>query len=455
MKPKISVIMPSLNVVSYIRPCMESVLSQTLHDMEILAVDAGSDDGTLEILEEFALRDTRIKIICSDKKSYGYQLNMGIKMAAGDYVAVVETDDMIVSDMFETLYHVAVETDADYVKGRAAKFIKLPSGMEWKQPVGIPLADTNTIAKEIAPADMPELLVRDIYLWTGIYKSQFVRCVRLNETAGAAFQDQGFLFQTISSAQRAVYLNKVVYYYRQDNNNSSIFNQKGFHYLAEEYAYVEKFLDGKDSIWTNVFYQRLWNQMLGRFRTMAISGKYWETADIDIETLRDRLKGAVENRFLLSVDVGQEKWKLLNLLLDDAKSVFDYYLEKYQTKIKTIQEIWQTIEGHKVIVFGAGEYGRFFHMLLESRLPETVVAYCDNNMGLWNVEIQGIRVLSPEDAVREYPDEIYVIANKKYANEIREQLQDLNVPKAHTLCFQEKDLLLFHAEYDIKKACYK
>lgn len=102
--PLISVIMPSYNVKKYIRTCMESVLSQTLQDMEILIIDAGSEDGTLEVLQEYADRDDRICLVHSEKKSYGYQVNIGIQMARGKYIGIVETDDFIEPDMYGTLY---------------------------------------------------------------------------------------------------------------------------------------------------------------------------------------------------------------------------------------------------------------------------------------------------------------------------------------------------------------
>lgn len=66
---KVSVLMPSLNIVQYIRECMESVISQTMEEMEILCIDAGSTDGTLEILEEYARKDRRVRLIKSAKKA--------------------------------------------------------------------------------------------------------------------------------------------------------------------------------------------------------------------------------------------------------------------------------------------------------------------------------------------------------------------------------------------------
>ena len=86
---KISIIMPSLNVVEYIDECIKSVLNQTLTDIEILCVDAGSEDGTWEKLEQYASNDVRVKLIRSERKSYGYQMNLGIKAAKGEYIGIV------------------------------------------------------------------------------------------------------------------------------------------------------------------------------------------------------------------------------------------------------------------------------------------------------------------------------------------------------------------------------
>ena len=93
MKARVSVILPSLNVADYIRECMDSVTNQSLQELEMICVDAGSSDGTREILEEYAQKDSRIVILDSHIKSYGRQVNMGLDYASGEYVAVVETDD--------------------------------------------------------------------------------------------------------------------------------------------------------------------------------------------------------------------------------------------------------------------------------------------------------------------------------------------------------------------------
>ena len=104
---KVSVIIPVLNGAEYIRECMDSIVGQTLSDIEIIPVDAGSTDGTLEILKEYAKKDTRIKLLTADKKSMGYQYNIGIAAAEGEYVGFCESDDYISETMYEKLARIA------------------------------------------------------------------------------------------------------------------------------------------------------------------------------------------------------------------------------------------------------------------------------------------------------------------------------------------------------------
>ena len=114
--PIISVLIPSLNSEDYINRCLESVVNQTLRNIEIICIDAGSTDKTLEILEDYAKKDSRIKIAISSKRSYGYQMNLGLNLANGQYIAIVESDDFIAEDMYEELYSLTNDGTIDVVK---------------------------------------------------------------------------------------------------------------------------------------------------------------------------------------------------------------------------------------------------------------------------------------------------------------------------------------------------
>ncbi len=113
MKTLVSIILPSLNVADYIQEALNSARSQTMQEIEMICIDAGSTDGTLEILEEGAKDDPRIRILHSEVRSYGYQVNLGIREARGEYVAILETDDFVDPGMYETLYRLAGEYHAD------------------------------------------------------------------------------------------------------------------------------------------------------------------------------------------------------------------------------------------------------------------------------------------------------------------------------------------------------
>lgn len=424
--PKVTVIMPCLNVVPYIEACVESVLAQTLTDLEILIIDAGSEDGTLEILQKYEAADSRIKLIHSEKKSYGYQVNTGISLAQGEYVGIVETDDKIIPSMYEILYHKARETDADYVKGRGLQYIEMEDGRERTLPLGMPLRKA-LFGKLIMPCNMPELILSDVFLWTGIYKKKFIRKILLNETKGAAFQDQGFLFQTISSAHKAVYLDQDLYLYRQDNLTASSFNKRGFHYLAEEYTYIKRFLKDMPEAWTSIYYQRMLDQCLGRFYMMALSGSFWEDALPDIEIHQKRLQWAVGNKKIAYENMEILRWQLLELLLKSPYNIYEYYIQEIKEKADLFQNIVRAGRIQGIVLFGGGIYGRFLHIMLDNINSQLVLAYCDNDRRLCGTEIQEILVLTPKAAVEKYPEAFFVITSERYFLEMQMQLVSMGI----------------------------
>ena len=92
---KVSIIVPTYNVAPYIAECMDSLIDQTLEEIEILCVDAASDDGTREVLEAYASKDSRVKILDDIMHSTGYAKNIGIDAAQGEYIGIVESDDYV------------------------------------------------------------------------------------------------------------------------------------------------------------------------------------------------------------------------------------------------------------------------------------------------------------------------------------------------------------------------
>lgn len=117
--PKVSVIVPIYNVEKYLDRCMESLLNQTLKDIEIIMVDDGSPDNCPQMCDEYAKKDRRIKVVHKKNGGLSDARNAGLKVATGEYVAFVDSDDYQSLNTYEELYHQAESGDYDVVYGGA------------------------------------------------------------------------------------------------------------------------------------------------------------------------------------------------------------------------------------------------------------------------------------------------------------------------------------------------
>lgn len=113
--PQISIIVPIYNVEKYLDRCIQSLLNQTLKDIEIILVDDGSPDRCPAMCDEYTQRDNRIKVIHKQNSGLGYARNSGLEIASGEYVAFVDSDDFVDIKMYEILYNTAQSTNSDVV----------------------------------------------------------------------------------------------------------------------------------------------------------------------------------------------------------------------------------------------------------------------------------------------------------------------------------------------------
>ena len=220
-KPIISVLVPSLNVETYVCECIESIINQTLENIEIICIDAGSTDNTLEIIKGYAEKDSRIKIVHSSEKSYGYQMNLGLALASGEYIGIVETDDFIAEDMYESLYELTEDGTVDIVKGTFYHFYgdnsDEPLVIDWSKGELKDVKDSFIIYQQ------ERFLDGHPSIWAGIYRRDFLtdNQIRFIEEKGGGWVDNGFFFETACAAKKIVYRPEPYYYYREDNPNSS------------------------------------------------------------------------------------------------------------------------------------------------------------------------------------------------------------------------------------------
>ena len=113
MKPKLSILVPCYNTEKYLPQCLDCILAQTLKDIEIICVNDGSTDSTLDILKSYQRKDSRITIIDKINTGYGDSLNRAIELANGEYIGIVEPDDYLDVEMYKTLYDTSIQYDLD------------------------------------------------------------------------------------------------------------------------------------------------------------------------------------------------------------------------------------------------------------------------------------------------------------------------------------------------------
>lgn len=246
---KVSVIVPVCNVEQYLDECMESLIHQTMKEIEFICVNDGSKDYSLEKLMKYAKKDSRVRIIDKDNAGYGHAMNIGIDNARGGYIGIVESDDFVDLHMFEDLYKIAVKEKVDFIKADFNRFAK-ENGKFQCQYIDIAARAKDCYNKVIDPMKDKRVFSLVMQTWSGIYRKQFLveNCIRHHESAGASYQDNGFWFQTMMYAKRVYFYNKPYYYNRRDNPNSSVYSKNKVYCMNKEYEFIRNIMNQRPEL---------------------------------------------------------------------------------------------------------------------------------------------------------------------------------------------------------------
>ncbi len=238
--PKVSVVVPVYNVEKYLKECIDSILNQTLEDIEIICVNDGSTDSSLDILNDYAKKDSRIIVINKSNSGYGHTMNMGLNAANGEYIGIIESDDFADKNMFKDLYKLAKEYDADIVKGDWYNYWSKNKFARKNNRISSAKAFKITNSKQDK-----SLLRINPSVWSAIYKKEFLNKynIRFLETPGASYQDLAFSFKVFALAEKVILTDKAYLYYRQDNMNSSVKSKTKVYCVCDEYDEIDKFLE--------------------------------------------------------------------------------------------------------------------------------------------------------------------------------------------------------------------
>lgn len=446
MDKKVSVILPSLNAADYIEKCLKSITSQTLKEIEIICVDAGSTDGTYELMEKYAKEDGRIRLVHSEQKSYGHQVNLGIELSQGEYIGIVETDDYIEENMYEILYRNAHESEADYVRANVYYTLTF-DGEERRIPHARNRMKEGYYGRLIDVGKEPEAMLYSdfINIWDGIYSRDFLnrKKIRLHESPGASYQDAGFAILCAVEGEKILFLEDYFYCYSFDNNGSSVKDQAKYKCTLDEFTWIYEELRQRGKMEEK--YEIL-------YRSFLMDACCWNL---------HRLTGEYRRRFLEEMPEGFVRdykddffgeayfWKDFVLeLCSGQKRLFPLIDEGKRELKRGIDSLRNAFLSDTPLIFmgcpiGCTQNWKNVAEMIEFLKPNAVWGIADNSAQRQGQEFLGKVVISVPDAVDRYPDARFLLPmlkcderNERTSERIpvvqkafREQLVSLGVPE--------------------------
>lgn len=218
-QPKVSIIVPCYGVEKYLDRCMESIVNQTLQDIEIILVDDGSPDRIPEMCDEWAKKDSRIKVVHKENAGLGYARNSGLEIATSEYVAFVDSDDYVDIDTYRISYEEAKKENADavffginteYVPGKW-KQLTVDNPIQWKgEEVKKYMLDIIACAPHVRQERRYEMSV-----WHSIFKRSIIEenNIRFLSERDVASEDLPFIVDFLQKCNNVTYITNCFYHY--------------------------------------------------------------------------------------------------------------------------------------------------------------------------------------------------------------------------------------------------
>ena len=211
MDEKISIIIPVYKVEQYLEACVDSILKQTYHNLEVILVDDGSPDRCGEICDRYAKQDERVKVIHKANAGVARARNDGIEAATGDYISFIDSDDWIAENAYEVLYKGLKEQDADCAVGGCVTVIDSDGMLEYKE------RGKGTYGTISAEEAMKNVLLNGSAVWNRLFKREVFKEVRF--PLDRINDDEVVALHAYAECKKIVFLDADTYYYRIRSNS--------------------------------------------------------------------------------------------------------------------------------------------------------------------------------------------------------------------------------------------
>lgn len=241
---KLSIIVPVYNVEKYLPKCLESLIKQTLKDIEIICVNDGSMDNSLAILKEFASKDSRIRIIDNQHQGVAKTRNTGIEQSTGEYIGFVDSDDYIDIDFFEKLYNSATKSNSDIAIAsilKHKKFFNIYNAKYTKEETAITIQDKIKLCE-----DKKHFF---FYAWNKIYHSGFIKENNIKFSEGQIYEDVMFAIKALYYSNKIISVYGTKYHYIEHENSLTKYKDKTGEKeqdLIKAYSELQEFCNSKN-----------------------------------------------------------------------------------------------------------------------------------------------------------------------------------------------------------------
>ncbi|MCD8218211.1 MAG: glycosyltransferase [Clostridiales bacterium] len=249
-REKISVIIPVYNASERLRQCLDSVVGQTLRDIEIICVDDGSEDDSVAILKEYAAKDSRMRVITQENAGAGAARNRGLDAAAGEYLSILDSDDFFEPTMLEKAYAKAKKSDAQLLVFRSDQY---------REDLGQFAEAKWTLRKEALPPYRPmnfRTFTDNVFkvfvgwTWDKLFLREFVEDNYLRFQEIRTSNDMLFVFSAVVFAERIEILDEVLAHQRRNNPKSlSNTRDKSWNCFHEALNALKAVLEEHDLYW--------------------------------------------------------------------------------------------------------------------------------------------------------------------------------------------------------------
>ena len=226
-QPKVSIIVPIFNVELYLVRCIESLLIQTLKDIEIILVDDGSPDSCPLICDEYAQKDSRIKVIHKKNEGLGMARNSGIEIATGKYIAFLDSDDRVEPNMYEILYNRIISSNADLVFCNYKSDLgngQYVNKIDFKNEVFFEKEDIHKLSLDTI-ASAPGVKKERAFMfsvWKSIFRLDLIKNKQIKFVSERQYvsEDLPFLLSYFKESSKILFIPDVLYIYTATNSNS-------------------------------------------------------------------------------------------------------------------------------------------------------------------------------------------------------------------------------------------